>query len=342
MSKKLADIDVVYGENPQQKCYGITVSPGTTDPLAIGKFKLVQGENPSFCNITDVDRLVQTATHIAAVYDVNKKSVPYIALGAKHGNTCGGSVSNDPITAVQRMLDGDLRAIFGGSLFVNFEVDEKVANELLRYHSDFGKRLLDLVIAPSFTTEALALLSRKNGKLRLFANPALASLSRDSLDTSTRTRYVRGGIISQDNYTTLFDINSPEITTNSLPVSENHKDDLLLAWAIAVTSNSNTITIVKDQMLLGNGVGQQDRVTAAELAVKRAEAAGHNCTDAVAYGDSFFPFPDAPEVLVGAGIRVIFASSGSINDTIVSEKMKELNTTFLTHSDRTARGFAWH
>lgn len=340
--KKLSDIQIVYGENPQQECYGITLADGPNDPLAIGNFELSQGENPSFCNITDLDRLLQTGTHIAAVYDLNKKTVPYIAIGAKHGNACGASVSDDRVTAVQKMLDGDLRAIFGGSLFLNFEVDENVAQELLHYHSDFGKRLLDMVIAPSFTPEAMELLTRKNGRLRLFTNPALARLGKDTLDTAIRTRYVRGGTISQANYTTLFNVDAPEVESNNLPVSESQKDDLLLAWAIAVTSNSNTITIVKDQQLLGNGVGQQDRVTAAELAVKRAVAAGHDCTDSVAYGDSFFPFPDAPEVLVEAGVKVIFASSGSIKDKVVSARMKEFGTAFLTHSDRTARGFAWH
>ena len=78
---------------------------------------------------------------------------------------------------------------------------------------------------------------------------------------------------------------------------------MLLAWGVGCTSNSNTITIVKGGMLVGNGVGQQDRVGAAELAVKRAIDAGHraaNCRSAVAYSDSFFPFSDGVEALIDA------------------------------------------
>ena len=83
-------------------------------------------------------------------------------------------------------------------------------------------------------------------------------------------------------------------------------EDLILAWAVGCTSNSNTITLVKDGMLLGNGVGQQDRVGAAQLAIMRAGEKDLN--GAVAYSDSFFPFPDAPQILIDYGIKIIFST----------------------------------
>lgn len=85
--------------------------------------------------------------------------------------------------------------------------------------------------------------------------------------------------------------------------------DMQLAWAIGSRSTSNTITIVKDGQLIGNGVGQQDRKEAAKLAVERATEAGHSLEGAVAYSDSFFPFPDGVEVLINAGVKTIFATS---------------------------------
>lgn len=347
MSTKLSEITVTYGENPQQKCYGIDMLPdGSNDQLAIGNFELVQGENPSFCNITDLDRMLQTITHVAAVYSLNTGKTPLIALGAKHGNCCGASIGSDWKQVVQNMLDGDLRAIFGGSLMLSFEVTEEIANELVTYNSAYGKRLLDMVVAPSFTDEARQILQRKNGKLRLFSNPALSNLDKHSLDSQKRDRYIRGGHISQDNYTNILDISSKFITKNSTLFTDAQKHSVMLAWAIAVTSNSNTITLVKDSMLIGNGVGQQDRVSAAELSVKRAVAAGHDTKGAVAFGDSFFPFSDGPEVLAKAGVKAILATNGSVKDAEVAQRLTDLGVAFWTVPDNagpdSGRGFYAH
>ncbi|OGL31342.1 hypothetical protein A3F37_03185 [Candidatus Saccharibacteria bacterium RIFCSPHIGHO2_12_FULL_41_12] len=347
MSQKLSEIDITYGENPQQKCYGIDMATGVAnDPLAIGNFELTQGANPSFCNITDLDRMLQTITHIAAVYFLNTGKTPLIAIGAKHGNACGVSVSENWEQAVHNMLNGDLRAIFGGSIMVSFPVDGEIANELVTYNSKFGKRLLDMVVAPFFTPEALEVLQRKNGKLRLFANPALATLDKNSLDCQKRDRYLRGGHITQDNYTNIFDFKSPAVTKNAIEMSEGQKSSLMLAWAIAVTSNSNTITLVKDNMLIGNGVGQQDRVSAAELGVKRASAAGHDTNGSVAFGDSFFPFTDGPEVLAKAGVSAILTTNGSVKDAEVAKSLTDRNVVFWTVPDNagsdSGRGFYAH
>ena len=132
---------------------------------------------------------------------------------------------------------------------------------------------------------------------------------------------------------------------------ENIVVDLILAWAIGCTSNSNTIAIVRDGKLLGNGVGQQDRVGAAKLAISRADDAASalynsdtkaNLANSVVYSDSFFPFSDGPQVLIDRGIKIIFATSGSVNDGDVIKSCVEQGATLVLFPDKTARGFAWH
>ena len=166
---------------------------------------------------------------------------------------------------------------------------------------------------------------------------------------------MRGGFLEQPNYTFV-----PDLSTISRSILDIVDIEVLrnvvLAWAIGCTSNSNTITIVKDGRLYGNGVGQQDRVGAAKLAIFRAdEAIMFNCVrqdltqeikadleNAVVYSDSFFPFPDAPEVLINRGIKTIFSTSGSINDEKIIELCKSKGVNLIMLPDSEARGFYQH
>ncbi|MDD5040274.1 MAG: hypothetical protein PHY34_03940, partial [Patescibacteria group bacterium] len=111
------------------------------------------------------------------------------------------------------------------------------------------------------------------------------------------------------------------------------KDTLLLAVAICQTSNSNTATIVKNRMLIGNGTTRPDRVDANELAVDTAHEQGHGTTGAVCVNDSFFPFPDGAAALIDDGIKVILTVSGSVakggGDDALLSLMKETNTTLI-------------
>lgn len=342
-----------YGENAWQKQTGL-FSSLILDPLSLTNFRLIAGTAPSYNNWCDADRLLQTMTHIAAGFDVNFGQVPKIAVGVKHGNACGASVADDPTLAIQKMLEGDLRAIFGGVVMVNFEVDEKLAEILLTHKMSLATgrdgsqsaptapRLFDGIIAPSFTPSAIELLKRKGDKCRFLVNPALSSLSKKSLDEHPRFRYVRGGFLKQPNYTFILDfrLNDLEIAGNHL--SDHQKSDIILAWAVGSTSNSNTVTIVKDGMLLGNGVGQQDRVGGCELAIKRATDAYHNLKNATAYSDSFFPFPDGPLKLIEAGIQTIFGTRGSVNDEETKKICARNGVILITLPDSKARGFFGH
>lgn len=329
-----------YGENPQIETAFLYTS-GVPDPLALDKFKLVAGAPPSFVNWTDLDRLLQTSTHIAAGYELNFGGVPFIAIAVKHGNPCGAAVGNDAASVLQDMISGDTRAIFGGVVMTNFPIDEVAAETLLTYQvGDAKRRLLDAIIAPAFDQSAIDMLSRKGDKCRFIVNPALANLSQDSLDQRPRFRFVRGGFLVQDNYNHVLDLD--DVTEKVGQATPEQEKDMVLAWAIGSTSNSNTITLVRNQKLVGNGVGQQDRVGAAELAIKRALDSGNRPMGAVAYSDSFFPFPDGVKVLAEGGIKAILATSGSQQDKAVANTVQLRRVVLYRLPDTAARGFFGH
>jgi phosphoribosylaminoimidazolecarboxamide formyltransferase/IMP cyclohydrolase len=329
-------VECAYGENAWQRPSSLYKRLGNNDPLSLWNWQHIAGNAPSYNNWCDIDRMIQTVTHIGAGFEKNFKTVPYIAIGVKHGNPCGAGYGEEALEVVGKMLLGDLRAIFGGSIMLNFPVDEKIADELIHKHSQQGRRLLDVVAAPSFTPEAVEILSRKKGKCRLLTNPNIEKAGEQSLDRSRRFRFVRGGFLEQPNYTFV-----PELKNK----------DLILAWGVGSTSNSNTITLAKDGRLVGNGVGQQDRVGAAKLAILRADDAEKTANPqaehaelegAVAYSDSFFPFPDAPEVLIARGVKTIFSTSGSVNDEKIVQLCKDKGVELILLPDAEARGFAWH
>jgi phosphoribosylaminoimidazolecarboxamide formyltransferase/IMP cyclohydrolase len=329
-----------YGENAWQTPAGL-YSAHTGDPLAIDRFEIIAGAAPSYNNLAELDRHLQTITHIAAGYDQAFGEVPAIALGTKHGNPCGAGVASSRADAIKAMVTGDPRAIFGGLVSVNFEIDEEAAELLLTHGQESGRRLLDAVIAPSFTLEAVKHLSRKGDKCRFLANPALAFIGQDSLNPAAHLRPVRGGFLRQPGYHFIFDLTDPDIAATT-PLNRNQQRDAVLAWAVGSTSNSNTITLVKGGQLIGNGVGQQDRVSCCELAVKRATDAHHDITGAVAYSDSFFPFPDGPQVLIDAGVSAIVATSGSVRDQDTIDLCKKAKVALIQLPDTKARGFFGH
>lgn len=348
-----------YGENPWQTPAAFYADNRVAaDPLGLDQFEHVQGMERSYVNMTDIDRLLQTVTHIAAGFERNFDSVPSIAVGAKHGNACGAGVGDTAVEAIDKMLTGDTRAIFGGVVMLNGPIDEPVAQALMHHAVDGDKpRLLDGVVGASVTKEALELLSRN--KLRVVVNPALATLGEDSLDRARRQRPVRGGMLEQPNYNFVLDLADDYMQTHGDP-SDSQKRDMVLAWAVGSTSNSNTITLVKNGQLIGNGVGQQDRVGAGQLALTRTTielpeleergdklilkiALDKNKLDgAAAYSDSFFPFPDGPGLLAKAGIKAILTSSGSVADETVIGSLTDSGVAVMMVPDKTGRGFYLH
>lgn len=348
-----------YGENPQQAEAALYADNRVDiNPLGLDQFEHVKGWELSFINETDIARLVQTSTHIAAGFERNFGEVPPMAVGVKHGNACGAGIAETYAKAAEKMLEGDNRAIFGGVVMINGEIDAEVAEVLMTHMMDGdNNRLLDGVIGSSVTDEALELLSRN--KLRVVLNPALNNLSEQSLDTTRLKRYVPGGVLEQPNYTFVMDLSAEDMQQHG-DLTEQQRRDLILAWAVGSTSNSNTITLVKDGMVIGNGVGQQDRVGAAQLAISRTTIEFPTFNDqgdklvmsihldkerldgAVAYSDSFFPFPDGPMILANVGVKAILASSGSTADKNVIETLNNAGVSLVMVPDKAGRGFFGH
>ncbi len=327
-----------YGENPQQKPAGVYIY-GNNDPLAIKNFNTIEGE-PGFVNTTDWDRLLATLTKAAAVFHKLKGSIPSIMVCVKHGNACGANISfHSPDEAVRKAVTGDTRAAFGGSVMCNFKLTKRLATSMVTSGVE-GKQMFDCVTAPGFDKGAIEVLSRKGSRCKLVENPALAKES-DLLYNGPLIRPVRGGFLVQPSCPFVLDFDDPDMEVFGRRDAKLELD-LAMAWAIGSTSNSNTISIVKDLMLIADGVGQHDRVGAAELAVKRARDAGHKVLlkRAAAYSDSFFPFPDGPKVLIEAGIKAIFTTSGSIRDEKTIELCKKRSILLYMIPDRKARGFA--
>ena len=346
--------ECAYGENRWQAPAGIYQRLDRDGPFAPRNFQLVGGSAPSFNNLGDVDRMLQTMSHIATATSQAGRGQRSITVAVKHENCCGAASDGGTRWALQDAIRGDIRAIFGGLVMTNFPINGELADILVFYKST-GKRLLDGVVAPWFTTEAIELLSRKHGKCRLLANSALASWP-IPLDVLPRIRYIRDGFLAQPNYAYI--LKQEDVVVHG-GLTKGQWHDLLLAWAVGSTSNSNTITLVRYGMVIANAVGQQDRVGAVELALKRAADAGHiqvlnarlvdgkvvieySALNVVAYSDSFFPFIDGPELLLNAGVSAVLASSGSVKDAEVIKLFRDRNVPLVLVPDNVGRGFFGH
>lgn len=314
----------------------------SSDPLALCNFEQLEGNPMSGNNVLDMGRLLQTMTHIVAGYETYGETdfghTNNIAVAVKHGNPCGAAFgSADPSAIIHAMLSGDPISIFGGSVMVNFHIGIHEAKFLKR-------TTLDTIFAPSIDMDAREFLARKNGRCRIVCNFHLGRLRKDDLDTTVRTTYVRGGELTQPNYTFVIDMQHPEMKRYGPheTATRTQEIDMLLAWAIGSTSNSNTITLVRNQMLIGNGAGQQDRVGAAQLAITRAMRSNHSSEGAVAYSDSFFPFPDGPKALIDAGVKALLTTSGSMRDQETIDLCIKSGIVLYMMPDALARGFFGH
>lgn len=350
-----------YGENAPQVPAGYYADNRVNvNPLGLDQFQHAKGWELSLVNMADMDRLLQTSTHIAAGFERNFGEVPKMAVGVKHGNACGAAVADTFEEAVANMLDGDQRAIFGGFVMINGEIDASIAKVLMTHGKEEGDiHKFDGIMCASITEEALEIIDRK--KTRIEINPALANLNESSLDTTRRLRSARGGVLVQPNYTFVQDLAAEHMKFYGPELNEQQKRDLVLAWAVGCTSNSNTITVVKDGMLIGNGVGQQDRVGAAELALSRTstqvtvleyvdgklviskEIDPFKLEGAVAYSDSFYSHTDAVKLLIEAGIKALLTSSGSqIGDESFKALVAETSVSAAMVPDKVGRGFYAH
>lgn len=284
--------DTRYGENPHQKG-AFYAEQNKRDPLAIQKFKKLQGKKVSFNNFLDIDGAILALSHLG-----RRKPACVII---KHGNPCGAAYGkNDREAFYRAWYMGDSLAAFGGIIIINRPINRKLANLMLK------DKFFEVLLAPRIEKEALNIFSQRKN-LIILVNPALKHTQQQKENDFKK---IRGGFLIQDTDLKTITNKDLKVVTDAKP-TRKYTQDLLFAWRICRVSKSNAIVLVRNETLISSGVGQQDRKRCCELAVKKA---GKLAKNTVAASDGFFPFPDGPGVLINAGVKAIIQPGGSIRD----------------------------
>lgn len=283
-----------YGENPHQKAAFYRKPLGSV--FSIANANQLHGKELSYNNINDAD---------AALQIVKEFTEPAV-VAVKHMNPCGVGTGEDSYSAFTRAFAADPVSIFGGIVAFNREVDKKTAEKL---HEIF----LEIVIAPSFSEEALEILTSKKN-LRLLTIPFGEVNKPEEKLTS-----IEGGLLVQDQ-----DRYSIKDATISVPTKRKPTDEEMKAlefgWKIVKHVKSNAIVVNNSYMTLGIGAGQMNRVGAAKIALEQANV---KANEAVLASDAFFPMNDTVEAAAKAGITAIIQPGGSIRDEDAIKKADE-------------------
>ncbi|MBB5355712.1 phosphoribosylaminoimidazolecarboxamide formyltransferase/IMP cyclohydrolase [Anoxybacillus mongoliensis] len=283
-----------YGENPHQTA--AFYERPLSSPFSMAAAKQLHGKELSYNNINDAN---------AALQIVAEFTEP-AAVAVKHMNPCGVGVGETIAEAFQKAYEADPTSIFGGIVALNREVDEQTAAKL---HDIF----LEIVIAPSFTEQALAILTKKKN-IRLLTVDFQSERKQEPFFVS-----VRGGLLVQDEDIYTIDDANIQVVTERQPTEEEWAN-LTFAWRVVKHVKSNAIVLAKDGMTIGVGAGQMNRVGAAKIAI---EQAGENANGAVLASDAFFPMSDTVEVAAQAGVTAIIQPGGSIRDEDSIQKANE-------------------
>lgn len=280
--------DLRYGENPHQEA--AFYSEPLLNESTIAAAKQLHGKELSYNNIRDAD----------AALGIVKEFMRPAAVAVKHMNPCGIGVGETINEAYDRAYEADPVSIFGGIVALNREVDADLAKKL---HSIF----LEIIIAPSFSDEALAILEKKKKNLRLLQVKLTADNQKFVQCTS-----VRGGMLVQDLDTKGYEDvkDNLKVVTERKPTNEE-MESLKFAWTIVKHVKSNAIALVNHGRMVGMGGGQTNRVGAAKIAL---EEAGEKTKGAVLSSDAYFPMSDTVEAAAKAGITAIIQPGGSIRD----------------------------
>ena len=270
-----------YGENPHQK----GVFYGALDDM----FDQLNGKELSYNNLVDID---------AAVNLVEEFSGETAFAILKHTNACGCATGKTVKEAYQKAFASDTISAFGGVLITNQEVDAPAAEEM---HSLF----FEILLAPSFTEEALAILKQKKNRILLVQKMALTA--------QKQFKSLLNGVIEQDRDLMTDTIDKFETVTKKT-TTETQDKALVFASKVCKHTKSNTIVLANDGQLLASGVGQTSRVDALKQAIEKAKAFDMNLQGAVMASDAFFPFPDCVEIANNAGITAVIQPGGSIKD----------------------------
>ncbi|QNJ97084.1 bifunctional phosphoribosylaminoimidazolecarboxamide formyltransferase/IMP cyclohydrolase [Constantimarinum furrinae] len=273
-----------YGENPHQRGFFF----GNFDEM----FDKLHGKELSYNNLLDVDAAVNLMNEFIG-------EAPTFAI-LKHNNACGIAQRDTVLEAYTDALAGDPVSAFGGILISNTEIDAVTAEEI---HNLF----CEVVIAPSFSEEAIEILKGKKNRILL--------VQKKTELPGTTTRSCLNGALVQDRDSITDAVENLTHATNNKP-NNAELDDLLFASKICKHTKSNTIVLAKGKQLCASGTGQTSRVDALRQAIEKAKKFNFDLEGAVMASDAFFPFPDCVEIADKAGISAVIQPGGSIKDDL--------------------------
>lgn len=300
--KLFLDFDKVqalrYGENPHQQA--AFYRSGENGAFSVAHAEQLQGKELSYNNIQDAN---------AALAITREFDEPF-CVGLKHMNPCGAAVGKDLLEAWTKAYEADRVSIYGGIVAFNRELTKEVAEQLKPI-------FLEIVIAPSFSPEALDILSKKK-------NLRLLKVSMERSDSGKARQYVgvTGGLLVQDADREMKEVTADMCVTGPKP-SREILSDMNFGWKIVKHVKSNAIVVVKDGATVGVGAGQMNRVGSAEIALRQAHE-NKKFTDLVLASDGFLPFDDTVALAAKFGVVAIVQPGGSIRDEDCVKKAEEL------------------
>lgn len=271
-----------YGENPHQKGYFF----GDFEQM----FSQLHGKEISYNNLLDIDAAVALMAEFG-------DAKPTFAI-LKHNNACGVATRSTILDAWTDALAGDPVSAFGGVLISNTPIDAATAEEI-------NKIFFEVIIAPAYSDEALAILEQKKNRIILVKKPV-------ALPAMQFRSTLNGALVQERDLKVETPEDLKQVTEKALTAQQ--VSDLLFANKIVKQSKSNAIVLAKGDMLLASGIGQTSRVDALKQAIEKARSFGHDLNGAVMASDAFFPFADCVEIAHEAGIEAVVHPGGSIRD----------------------------
>ena len=280
-----------YGENPHQPA--ALYIGGAQAGAGLASAEQLHGKEMSYNNYVDAD---------AAWRAAHDHDAPCVAV-IKHANPCGIALGADIAEAHRKAHATDPVSAFGGVIAANREVSVAMAEQVADVFTE-------VVLAPSYTPEALEILQRKK-------NLRLLRLTGPVARRGAELRAVSGGLLLQQRDAIDAPGDDPASWTlvAGEPVPDAVLADLAFAWRACRSVKSNAILLASGSAAVGVGMGQVNRVDAARLAVARA---GERARGAVAASDAFFPFPDGLQLLLDAGVVAVVQPGGSVRDPEVT------------------------
>ena len=282
-----------YGENPHQQA-ALYVGGDQLIEASVAHAVQHHGKELSYINLLDAD----------AAMSVVKEFVTPAACIVKHATPCGAATAADLPTAFKNAFAGDPLAAFGGIVALNKPIDRATAEAITSID-----KLLEVIVAPSYAPDALDLLKTRWKNVRLLEAPGNWQVTTGNPDQLFMHKIVGGYLVQQRDLLGLDEADWKVVSKR--PPTAAEMDELRFAWLVCKHVKSNAIVVGKDRMLLGAGAGQMDRPSAARLAIEKA---GARIPGAVAASDAFFPFPDAPRLLLDAGVTALIHPGGSLKD----------------------------